>query len=73
MLQVYYRKRRISNRRGKKGKEERRRRKFLGMGNKEGMRRELANEKDRHLQENRSRNISRASLVITRILRWMLT
>ena len=63
----------ISNRREKKRKEERRRRKFLGKGNKEGMRRELSNEKERHLQENRSRKISRASLVITRILRWMLT
>ena len=73
MLQVYYRKRRRSNRRERERNEERRRRKFLGKGNKEGMRRELSNEKEPHLQENRSRKISRASLVITRTLRWMLT
>ena len=73
MLQVNYRKRRISNRREKKRKEERRRRKFLGKGNKEGMRRELSNEKEPYLQETRSRKISRASLVITITLRWMLT
>ena len=48
MLQVNYRKRRISNRREKKRKGERRRRKFLGKGNKEGMRRELSNEKEPH-------------------------
>ena len=66
-------KRRISNRRERERKGERRRRKFLGKGNKEGMRRELSNEKEPYLQENGSRKISRASLVITRTLRWMLT